>query len=100
MGRQPMRTAALRRLERLEAAQAVNPRTEAARAADPVRLMVDLGMAPDPWQKNILRSTSDRLLILAARQTGKSTVVAVFALWTLLYRPGSLVLISAPVGRQ
>jgi hypothetical protein len=26
--------------------------------------------------------------------------LAVLALWTLLYRPGSLVLISAPVGRQ
>src|SRR5262245_39680777 len=57
-------------------------------------------MAADPWQQTVLRSASDRLLILAARQTGKSTVLAALCTHQLLHRPGSLVLISAPVGRQ
>jgi hypothetical protein len=95
-----MKTSILRRLERLESSARPDPSVEAARARDPVQLILDLNMTPDNWQARVLRSKSDRLLILAARQTGKSTVCAALALWTMLHRPGSLVLIAAPVGRQ
>jgi hypothetical protein len=71
-----------------------------ATALDPSLLMEDLGLDPDPWQRRVLRSTADRLLLLCARQAGKSTVTACLALHTALYQPGSLVLLLSPSQRQ
>ncbi len=59
-----------------------------------------LGIAPDGWQENLLRSTSDRVLLNCSRQSGKSTVSALIALHRALYHPGSLVLCLAPALRQ
>jgi hypothetical protein len=73
---------------------------EISRAFDPVMLMRDCGLEPDPWQARLLRSTSDRVLLLCARQMGKSTCVALLALHQALYHPGSLTLLLAPVERQ
>jgi hypothetical protein len=44
----------------------------AAYRADPARLMIDAGFAPDSRQAELLRSTDPRILICAARQVGKS----------------------------
>lgn len=71
-----------------------------ARALDPVLLMRDIGLEPDPWQVRALRSRSDRLLLLASRQSGKSTVTSCIALHEALYVPGSTTLLFAPVERQ
>jgi Terminase large subunit, T4likevirus-type, N-terminal len=71
-----------------------------ARALDPAILMQDLGFAGDPWQCRALRSRSDRLLLLASRQSGKSTVTSCIALHQALYRPGTLTLLFAPSLRQ
>src|SRR5262245_13504317 len=71
-----------------------------AAALDPSLLMGDLGLTPDPWQRRVLRSTADRLLLLCSRQAGKSTVTAILGLHTALYRPGSLVLLLSPSQRQ
>ena len=35
---------------------------------DPAQILTRAGMTPDPWQAALLRSTSDRLLMLASRQ--------------------------------
>lgn len=59
-----------------------------------------LEIAPDDWQRDLLRSTSDRLLLNCSRQSGKSTMAAVISLHRALYQPGSLVLILAPSERQ
>jgi hypothetical protein len=45
-----------------------------------VELMTKLGMAPDPWQVEVLESHSRRILLNCSRQAGKSTVVAMFSL--------------------
>jgi hypothetical protein len=58
------------------------------------------GMAPDPWQQQVLASTNKRLLMLASRQAGKSSVAAALALHTALTRPGSPVLLLSPSTRQ
>jgi hypothetical protein len=71
-----------------------------ARALDPAILMRDLGLEPDPWQARALRSRSDRLMLLASRQSGKSTVTSCIALHQALYTPGSTTLLFAPVERQ
>src|SRR5215211_2865747 len=69
-------------------------------ALDRVSFAEKLGIVPDPWQENLLRSTSDRVLLNCARQSGKSLMSAVIALHQALYHPGSLVLILAPAERQ
>src|ERR1035437_3697783 len=71
-----------------------------ATALDPSILMDDLGLTPDPWQRLVLRSTSDKCILLCARQAGKSTTTAALALHTAIYQPGSLVLLLSPSLRQ
>jgi hypothetical protein len=41
-----------------------------------------------------------RALLLCSRQSGKSTVTALMALWTAIYQPGALVLLVSPSQRQ
>jgi hypothetical protein len=55
---------------------------------------------PDPWQEQVLRSHSSRLLLNCSRQSGKSTTVATLAVWTALYDAGALVLLVSPTLRQ
>lgn len=69
------------------------------RALDPVSVMVDAGLAPDPWQTELMQSEAERIVLLAARQTGKSTTCAALALHSAIYDPGP-VLIVAPSLRQ
>ena len=59
-----------------------------------------LGVEPDGWQRDLLRSTSERVLLNCSRQSGKSTMAAIVALHRALYRPGSLILCLAPSERQ
>src|SRR3712207_4925031 len=69
-------------------------------ALDRVSFAKRLGLEPDPWQEELLRSTSDRVLLNCSRQSGKSTMTAVIALHRALYHPGSLILCLAPALRQ
>jgi len=59
-----------------------------------------LGLAPDRWQEDLLRSSAGRVLLNCSRQSGKSTISAIVALHRALYHPGSLVLCLAPALRQ
>jgi hypothetical protein len=74
---------------------------------DDLRLALDrsafaraLGLDPDPWQEDLLGSSSDRVLLNCSRQSGKSTISAIIALHRALYHPDSLVLALAPALRQ
>jgi Terminase large subunit, T4likevirus-type, N-terminal len=69
-------------------------------ALDRVAFASELGLAPDRWQHDLLRSSADRVLLNCSRQSGKSTISAIIALHRALYRPGSLVLCLAPALRQ
>lgn len=71
-----------------------------ALALDRVAFARALGMEPDPWQEDLLRSEASRALLLCSRQTGKSTTSAVLALHQALYFPPSLILCLAPALRQ
>jgi terminase large subunit-like protein len=68
--------------------------------ADPAELLRRAGLTPDPWQRQVLGSAVDRLLLLASRQAGKSSVPAALALHTALTRPGAPVLLLSPSTRQ
>jgi hypothetical protein len=69
-------------------------------ALDRVAFARALELEPDGWQEELLRSTSDRMLLNCSRQSGKSTMTGVIALHRALYHPGSLVLCLAPALRQ
>lgn len=71
-----------------------------ATALDPARIMARAGLAPDPWQADLLRSRAPRALLLCTRQAGKSTVTAALALHEALYRPPALILLLSPSLRQ
>jgi hypothetical protein len=61
-------------------------------------MQAGIGLA-DPWQAELLQSTASRILMLCARQTGKSTVAASLAISEALQHP-SLVLLLSPSLRQ
>src|SRR5918999_1021098 len=69
-------------------------------ALDRVAFAEELGIVPDSWQRDLLRSSADRVLLNCCRQSGKSTMASLIALHRALYYPGSLVLCLAPALRQ
>src|SRR5262245_49195352 len=71
-----------------------------AAALDPVIMARQAGFEPDPWQRDVLRSTAPRVILNCSRQAGKSSVSAVLAAHTAVYNPGSLVLLLSPSLRQ
>jgi tRNA(Met) C34 N-acetyltransferase TmcA len=71
-----------------------------ARHLDPVLLATDCGLVPDPWQARLLRDRPRRSLLLCSRQSGKSTVTALMALWTAIFETPSLVVLFSPSQRQ
>ena len=74
--------------------------TDLSTAFDPVRLAEQVGMPPDPWQADVLRSDSRQLLLNCSRQSGKSTITAIMALHQALYTPRALILLLSPSLRQ
>jgi len=71
-----------------------------ARALDPASIAADVGLTLDPWQAELMRSTAPRVLLLCARQTGKSTTCALIAISTAIMTAGALVLLVSPSQRQ
>ena len=59
-----------------------------------------LGFQPDEKQRQILDSTASQGLLNCCRQWGKSTVMAVKAIYHALHHPNSTVIIASPSARQ
>src|SRR5215211_5939026 len=78
----------------------VEVREDIRLALDRMAFAKELGIHPDAWQEDLLRSHSERILLNCSRQSGKSTMSALIALHRALYHPGSLVLCLAPALRQ
>ncbi len=71
-----------------------------ALALDPALLAERVGLALDPWQRDVLRSTEQQVILNITRQGGKSTASSLLALHTALYQSPALVLVLAPALRQ
>ena len=66
-------------------------------AADPVTWAKEvLGYHPDPWQADLLRSRSRKIILNCSRQSGKSTTCAALGLHESIYRRPSFGLVIAP----
>jgi hypothetical protein len=69
-------------------------------AIDPVEFSRHIGIEPDGWQADFLRSEGRRVLLNCCRQSGKTTTAATKGLHTAVYRPKSLILLVSPSLRQ
>jgi len=64
---------------------------------DPVQWAKEvLGFHPDPWQADLLRSRSRKIILNCSRQSGKSTTCAALGLHESIYRRPSFGLVIAP----
>ena len=75
-------------------------RLDFAFALAPTELMRAAGLDVEPWHRKVLLSSASMLALLCPRQAGKSTTVAVLALHTAIYQPGSNVLVVSPTQGQ
>ncbi len=71
-----------------------------ALALDPSWILRAQGIQPDDWQKKLLLSENDRILLCCSRGAGKTRTCSVLALWTALFQPGSLTLLLSRSQRQ
>lgn len=67
---------------------------------DPSGYVRSLELEPYDWQQDALTPDLKRLILLTARQSGKSTVVAGKAIYKAKHRAGSLILIICPAQDQ
>jgi hypothetical protein len=67
---------------------------------DPTVLASRAGIALDDWQADVMRFKGPQLILNCHRQSGKSTTIALKALWTALYGARALVLLLSPSLRQ
>ena len=95
-----MSTATLKReLALLRSSLAALTPSQSTTLDDPVAWAERIaGLTLDPWQRDVLLSLSPRLLLNATRQSGKSTVAALKAAWTVLQ--GGLAVVVSPSLRQ
>jgi hypothetical protein len=95
-----MSTTALKReLALLRSSLAALKPSQSATLDDPIAWAERIaGLTLDPWQRDVLLSGAPRLLLNATRQSGKSTVAALKAAWTVLQ--GGLAVVVSPSLRQ
>jgi len=87
--------------QKREALKLAEIKASAIAAKDPVAFArLYLGYTPDPWQEKFLRSQSKRLILNNSRQSGKSTITAILALWEAIYKPKSVIVLDSPSLRQ
>ena len=60
-----------------------------------------LGLSSRPWQETFLRTPKGAsVLVLTARQVGKTSVAAIAMAHTAIFKPGSLSVVGCPAQRQ
>jgi hypothetical protein len=94
-----MTAATLQRLERDIAALAGRV-TSSAVTLTPLDVARHSGLEPDAWQRDVLNSDAQQIILLCSRQSGKSSTTAILATHRAVTVPGSLVLLLAPALRQ
>jgi hypothetical protein len=67
---------------------------------DRASIFAALGIVADPWQRQLIESGASQTLVLASRQTGKSSASAACALTEALLNPPTEVLIISRAQRQ
>lgn len=68
--------------------------------ADPSLILSDAGFVPDVWQRDLLRSDADRIILNITRQGGKSLTASALAICQAVTIPDSLILLLSRALRQ
>jgi len=84
----------------IAAARNLVARRQTEEARHPVMLAERVGLTPDRWQADLLKSEARQMILLCSRQAGKSTVSSLLALHAALYQPMALILLLSPSLRQ
>jgi hypothetical protein len=84
----------------IAAARNLVARRQTEEARHPVMLAERVGLTPDAWQADLLKSEARQMILLCSRQAGKSTVSSLLALHAALYHPLALILLLSPSLRQ
>src|SRR5512137_2747079 len=85
----------------LEATQKAEDLINQKAQKDPVLFALHhLKFKPDPWQAKFLRSKAQRIILNCSRQSGKSTITALQALWEAIHKPRSTIVLDSPSLRQ
>lgn len=71
-----------------------------ARCLDPVQFARSVGFEPYQWQKDVLRSDYQRLLLNCHRQAGKTDICGLKGAHVSIYEPGSSILGISRTERQ
>lgn len=87
------------RLRRIEAERSASGELHAI-GVDAVEYARAVGFEPDEWQADVLRWQGKRLLLNCARQSGKSTIASLIAVYQAIHMPDSLILLVSPSLRQ
>ncbi len=66
----------------------------------PLSFAIGLNIKPFPYQADFLIDNSRRIIFVAGRQTGKTTMTAIKGLFFALTHPNSTILVVAPTWRQ
>ncbi len=87
--------------QKREALRLLEAKARKRAQADPVAFaQYYLDFQPDPWQCDFLRSRAQRIILNCSRQSGKSTTVAILALWEAIHKPKSTIVLDSPSLRQ
>jgi hypothetical protein len=80
----------------------MNAKHDIAYRIDPARWAKQvLGISPRTWQEKFLRvARGQDVLVLTARQVGKTTAAAIAMAHTAIFKPGSLSVVACPAQRQ
>jgi hypothetical protein len=73
--------------------------SDLAYACDPVAFAQDSGVQPDDWQREFLRRSPSRGLILACRQAGKTETCVLLANNVAHTEPGETIVVISPAQR-
>ena len=75
-------------------------RTLSERVDPTILLERVVGGAPDPWQRDLLTTTADTIMVLASRRIGKSTTVGVMAAQELSKDEHTVIILSPTLAQS
>lgn len=87
--------------DRIEKDSRIDKLVDDSIPTDPVEFATKLfSFKPTPYQERLLRDKSKRIAVRFSRQSGKTTVIALRAIWYASIHPKTLTLIVSPSMRQ
>ncbi len=78
----------------------MDPQLALATTLDPSLILSAMGLTPDPWQREFLMCSANRIMLNCSRGAGKSRVTSIKAVHRALFTSNSLTLLVSRAQRQ